>query len=85
MTADRFSMRAPFIRTTNIRTQTNAGILPIDLPVSSTNFEMSNLPASYVEGFHCEEVVKRMKYQPLGRTGMTVSKLSFGKVHNLAE
>ena len=87
MTADRFSMRAQFIRT-NIRTQTNAGILPVDLPVSSTlssNFEMSNLPASYVEGFHCEEVVKRMKYQPLGRTGMTVSKLSFGKVHNLAE
>ena len=41
---------------------------------------MNSLPASYVEGFHCEEAVKRMKYQPLGKTGMTVSKLSFGKV-----
>ena len=41
---------------------------------------MSNLPASYVEGFHEVEAVKRMKYQPLGKTGMTVSKLSFGKV-----
>ena len=42
---------------------------------------MSNLPATYVEGFHNEEAVKRMKYRPLGRTGMTVSKLSFGEVH----
>ena len=41
---------------------------------------MKSLPASYVEGFHCEEAVKRMKYQPLGKTEMTVSKLSFGKV-----
>lgn len=39
---------------------------------------MSNLPATYVEGFHDVEAVKRMKYQPLGRTGITVSKLSFG-------
>ena len=41
---------------------------------------MSHLPASYVEGFHDVEAVKRMKYQPLGQTGLTVSKLSFGKV-----
>jgi len=41
---------------------------------------MSRLPASYVEGFHDENAVKRMKYQPLGKTGMAVSKLSFGKV-----
>ncbi|KAJ7381281.1 hypothetical protein OS493_001399 [Desmophyllum pertusum] len=39
---------------------------------------MSNLPASYVEGFHYVESVQKMKYQPLGRTGMAVSKLSFG-------
>ena len=41
---------------------------------------MSNLPATFVDGFHDIEAVKRMKYQPLGRTGITVSKLSFGKV-----
>ena len=41
---------------------------------------MRALPATYVEGFHDLEAVKKMKYQPLGRTGMDVSKLSFGKV-----
>ena len=46
----------------------------------SSNFDMSSLPASYVEGFHDENAVKRMEYQPLGKTGMAVSKLSFGKV-----
>ncbi|CAH3151272.1 unnamed protein product [Porites evermanni] len=39
---------------------------------------MRALPATYVEGFHDLEAVKKMKYQPLGRTGMDVSKLSFG-------
>ena len=41
---------------------------------------MRALPATYVEGFHDLEAVKKMKYQQLGRTGMDVSKLSFGKV-----
>ena len=41
---------------------------------------MRALPATYVEGFHNLEAVKKMNYQPLGRTGMDVSKLSFGKV-----
>ena len=41
---------------------------------------MSSLPASYVEGFHDENAVQRMEYQLLGKTGMAVSKLSFGKV-----
>lgn len=41
---------------------------------------MRALPPTYVEGFHDLEAVKKMKYQPLGRTGMDVSKLSFGKV-----
>ena len=41
---------------------------------------MRALPATYVEGFHDLEAVKKMKYQPLGQTGMDVSKLSFGKV-----
>lgn len=41
---------------------------------------MRALPATYVEGFHDLEAVKKMNYQPLGRTGMDVSKLSFGKV-----
>ncbi|CAH3024773.1 unnamed protein product [Porites evermanni] len=39
---------------------------------------MRALPPTYVEGFHDLEAVKKMKYQPLGRTGMDVSKLSFG-------
>ena len=42
-------------------------------------FEMNELPATFVEGFHDLEAVKKMKYQSLGRTGLTVSKLSFGK------
>lgn len=39
---------------------------------------MNELPATFVEGFHDLEAVKKMKYQSLGRTGLTVSKLSFG-------
>lgn len=36
------------------------------------------LPATYVKGFHDEEQVKRMEYHTLGKTGLQVSKISFG-------
>lgn len=36
------------------------------------------LPATYVEGFHDLEAVKTMEYRKLGKTGLMVSKLSFG-------
>ncbi|CAK9804072.1 L-galactose dehydrogenase [Anthophora quadrimaculata] len=36
------------------------------------------LPPTYVEGFHDLEAVKAMEYRPLGKTGLLVSKLSFG-------
>ncbi|KAK2570302.1 L-galactose dehydrogenase [Acropora cervicornis] len=39
---------------------------------------MNNLPATFVEGFHDREAVKKMKYKALGETGLTVSNLSFG-------
>ena len=52
----------------------------IDFFEKSGILRMRALPATYVEGFHDLEAVKKMKYQPLGRTGMDVSKLSFGKV-----
>ncbi|XP_074097297.1 uncharacterized protein LOC141526275 [Cotesia typhae] len=39
---------------------------------------MASLPPTYVEGFHDLEAVKSMKYLPLGKTGLMVSKLSFG-------
>nr|XP_033323562.1 L-galactose dehydrogenase-like isoform X1 [Megalopta genalis] len=36
------------------------------------------LPPTYVEGFHDLEAVQTMEYRPLGKTGLLVSKLSFG-------
>ncbi|XP_034487409.1 L-galactose dehydrogenase [Drosophila innubila] len=36
------------------------------------------LPATYVKGFHDEEQVKRMEYRKFGKTGLEVSKISFG-------
>ena len=36
------------------------------------------LPPTYVEGFHDLEAVKAMEYRPLGKTGLLISKLSFG-------
>ncbi|XP_044016791.1 L-galactose dehydrogenase-like isoform X1 [Aphidius gifuensis] len=39
---------------------------------------MENLPATYVEGFHDLEAVKKMEYKQLGKTGLMVSKLSYG-------
>lgn len=39
---------------------------------------MSQLPVTYVEGFHNIENVRKMKYLPLGETKLMVSKLSIG-------
>lgn len=36
------------------------------------------LPPTYVPGFHNPDLVKKMKYSPLGETGMVVSQLSLG-------
>ncbi|EDW80697.1 uncharacterized protein Dwil_GK11668 [Drosophila willistoni] len=36
------------------------------------------LPATFVKGFHNEELVRRMEYRPLGNTGLKVSKIGFG-------
>jgi aryl-alcohol dehydrogenase-like predicted oxidoreductase len=37
-----------------------------------------SLPPTFVEGFHYEEHVKRMEYRKMGKTHMTVSKISIG-------
>uniref|UniRef100_A0A1B0CH08 NADP-dependent oxidoreductase domain-containing protein n=1 Tax=Lutzomyia longipalpis TaxID=7200 RepID=A0A1B0CH08_LUTLO len=39
---------------------------------------MSQLPATFVQGFHDEVSVRKMEYQALGRTGLSVSKISLG-------
>ncbi|XP_059609265.1 uncharacterized protein LOC132256746 [Phlebotomus argentipes] len=39
---------------------------------------MSSLPATFVEGFHDEASVRKMEYRQLGRTGLSVSKISLG-------
>ncbi|XP_050453165.1 uncharacterized protein LOC126852411 isoform X3 [Cataglyphis hispanica] len=39
---------------------------------------MDTFPSTYIEGFHDPEVVKAMEYKELGKTGLFVSKLSFG-------
>ncbi|BFF89926.1 L-galactose dehydrogenase [Drosophila madeirensis] len=36
------------------------------------------LPTTFVKGFHDEEKVRRMEYRKLGKTGLDVSKISFG-------
>ncbi|XP_030374395.1 L-galactose dehydrogenase [Scaptodrosophila lebanonensis] len=36
------------------------------------------LPATYVKGFHDEAQVRRMEYRIFGKTGLEVSKISFG-------
>jgi L-galactose dehydrogenase len=38
----------------------------------------NSLPETYTVGFHCLQAVQRMKYRPLGYTGMNVSVLSLG-------
>lgn len=37
-----------------------------------------DLPPTFVPGFHNPDLVKKMKYSPLGETGMVVSQLSLG-------
>lgn len=39
---------------------------------------MANLPKTFIKGFHDEEAVRKMKYNPLGKTGLYVSKSSLG-------
>lgn len=40
--------------------------------------ELTELPATYVEGFHDLESVKKMRYKRLGRTELYLSELSLG-------
>jgi len=35
-------------------------------------------PSTFVEGFHHSEAVAKMKYNPLGETGLLLSHLGFG-------
>lgn len=37
-----------------------------------------SLPSTYVAGFHDEELVRKMEYIPLGKTGISLSKVSIG-------
>ncbi|XP_055907073.1 uncharacterized protein LOC129942244 [Eupeodes corollae] len=37
-----------------------------------------SLPKTFIKGFHDEDLVKRMEYRPLGKTGLEVSKVSLG-------
>ncbi|PSN47270.1 hypothetical protein C0J52_13352 [Blattella germanica] len=37
-----------------------------------------SLPATFVPGFHNEEAVRKMQYNPLGNTGLKISKIGFG-------
>lgn len=39
---------------------------------------ISNLPETFVPGFHDETWVRKMEYKELGKTGMKVSKISIG-------
>lgn len=39
---------------------------------------MTDLPATFVEGFHDEKAVREMKYHKFGRTGLLISALSLG-------
>ncbi|KAG7212417.1 hypothetical protein KM043_012732 [Ampulex compressa] len=51
----------------------------LSLIMSTTKSECTTvLPPTYVEGFHDLNAVKAMEYRPLGKTGLLVSKLSFG-------
>uniref|UniRef100_A0A182M815 Mitotic checkpoint serine/threonine-protein kinase BUB1 n=1 Tax=Anopheles culicifacies TaxID=139723 RepID=A0A182M815_9DIPT len=40
--------------------------------------QVSSIMVTFVEGFHTKQDVERMQYIPLGRTGLKVSKVSFG-------
>lgn len=39
---------------------------------------MGELPATFVQGFHDEEAVRKMTYTVLGNTSLSISKLSLG-------
>lgn len=39
---------------------------------------MKSLPPTYVEGFHDLEAVEAMEYRTLGKTGLSISKISLG-------
>lgn len=41
-------------------------------------FFRNTFPPTYIEGFHDPKAVKAMEYKELGKTGLFVSKLSFG-------
>jgi len=43
----------------------------------SSSYKMS-LPPTYVKGFHDETAIRKMKYRPLGKTGLLVSEISLG-------
>ena len=43
------------------------------------NIFTCSFPTTYVEGFHNNENVSKMVYNPLGNTGIDVSKISYGK------
>lgn len=40
--------------------------------------KMSEMPETYITGFHDENAVRKMKYKVLGKTGLKVSELSLG-------
>ena len=46
--------------------------------MKAKTLKRGDLPETYVKGFHNLEAVRKMKYSPLGKTGMNVSLLSFG-------
>jgi len=46
--------------------------------VKTKRVKMGDLPETFVKGFHNINDVRKMKYSPLGQTGMNVSQLSFG-------
>lgn len=46
--------------------------------VEKVNYKMSDLPSTFVPGFHDEGAVRKMKYNLLGSTGLRVSRISIG-------
>ena len=46
--------------------------------VKAPRVKLGELPETYVRGFHKPSDLRKMKYSPLGKTGMNVSQLSFG-------
>ncbi|KAK0093494.1 hypothetical protein PV326_013398 [Microctonus aethiopoides] len=55
----------------------NISLDPQPESINDTNLK-GILPPTYVEGFHDPEAVKSMEYNTLGKTGLVISKLSFG-------